>query len=773
MKISELLAFVDSVKPNAFPASSKVAWLNEVEGMVWCDVMLLSPLEFKAYTYDESTGEGDCELLVYAPHNKLYNVYLSAMIDFYNGEYDKYQNSITMFNSHFGEYMRWYAMHYRPADGEFKYMGEYITAYGIAVKHGFEGTEEEWLESLRGTVDEEMVKEFIEDYLEENPIPAPVTSVNGKTGAVELSAEDVGALPESTSIPANTSDLKNDSGFITKAVADLLNYYTKDETLSKDEINAKISAIPKFAISVVSSLPTSNISTTTIYLVGGGEGDDLYTEYVYTGGKWEILGSQKVDLTGYATETWVNTQLSSYIKSSELDAAISAALAEAKASGEFDGADGADGVSVTSVEQTTTSTADGGTNVITVTLSNGQAFQFNVKNGSKGSTGEQGIQGEKGADGAKGEKGDKGDTGSAGEDGNGIASAVLNSDYTLTLTFTDGTSYTTPSIRGAAGAAGDKGADGTSVTITSTRHSNGVTIITFSDGTVVNIPDGLQGTSGINGADGTDGVSVTSVEQTTTSTADGGTNVITVTLSNGQAFQFNVKNGSKGSQGEQGENGEKGDTGDKGDSVTVTSVSESSEDGGENVVTFSDGKTVTIKNGSKGSTGDKGENGEDGYSIHYATVSADPDGNYECAGDPADIKIGDLILDDDGSGNIYQVTTSEVSPILCTLLYSIKGDKGATGADGTSVTVSKVTESTASGGTNVVTFSDGSTLNVKNGTDGADGAKGDKGDTGPAYTLTSSDKTAIATEVKNSLPTLTMTGTDEDGATHTWTIYGS
>lgn len=32
--------------------------------------------------------------------------------------------------------------------------------------------------------------------------------------------------------------------------------------------------------------------------------------------------------------------------------------------------------------------------------------------------------------------------------GNGIASAILNDDYTLTLNFTDGTSYTSPSIRG-------------------------------------------------------------------------------------------------------------------------------------------------------------------------------------------------------------------------------------------------------------------------------------------------------------------------------------
>lgn len=65
-------------------------------------------------------------------------------------------------------------------------------------------------------------------------------------------------------------------------------------------------------------------------------------------------------------------------------------------------------------------------------------------------------------------------------------------------------------------------------------------------------------------------------------------------------------------QGEPGPKGDKGDTGSAGKdgtSVTVKSVSESTTDGGSNVVTFSDGKTVTIKNGSKGSTGAKGADG--------------------------------------------------------------------------------------------------------------------------------------------------------------------
>lgn len=51
-------------------------------------------------------------------------------------------------------------------------------------------------------------------------------------------------------------------------------------------------------------------------------------------------------------------------------------------------------------------------------------------------------------------KGDKGDT------GNGIASTTLNSDYTLTITYTDGTSWTSTPIRGATGATGSTGPQG-------------------------------------------------------------------------------------------------------------------------------------------------------------------------------------------------------------------------------------------------------------------------------------------------------------------------
>lgn len=65
--------------------------------------------------------------------------------------------------------------------------------------------------------------------------------------------------------------------------------------------------------------------------------------------------------------------------------------------------------------------------------------------------------------------------------------------------------------------------------------------------------------------------------------------------------------------GPQGETGSAGADGIDGTSVAVASVSQSTEDSGSNVVTFSDGTTLTVKNGSKGSTGAAGAAGQDGY----------------------------------------------------------------------------------------------------------------------------------------------------------------
>lgn len=99
------------------------------------------------------------------------------------------------------------------------------------------------------------------------------------------------------------------------------------------------------------------------------------------------------------------------------------------------GGGGADGRGIASIEQTTTSTEDGGINEVTQTLTDGTTAVFQIRNGSKGSqgvqgergpqgiqgiqgeTGPQGLQGPQGIQGPKGDKGDTGDTGPQGPKG--------------------------------------------------------------------------------------------------------------------------------------------------------------------------------------------------------------------------------------------------------------------------------------------------------------------------------------------------------------------
>ncbi|HMM05260.1 MAG TPA: hypothetical protein PKD52_01085 [Clostridiales bacterium] len=228
MTIKEIMAFVDDIKPNAFSNQQKTVWLNEVEGMVQTDVMLLAPSTVVSYVYEAawsgtgiafpdsatlvfptspqfraggtvtitglldyaSNNQRDVQVksisvdgrtlhfeegtfglwgdiaetatatvtfdgsntmpLIEAPHHKIYYTYLMAMIDFANGEYGKYQNTMTLFNTFLSGFSKWYVENYQPGNGKCLNKGYYLSAYAIAVKHGFYGSEEDFLYSLKG-----------------------------------------------------------------------------------------------------------------------------------------------------------------------------------------------------------------------------------------------------------------------------------------------------------------------------------------------------------------------------------------------------------------------------------------------------------------------------------------------------------------------------------------------------------------------------------------------------------------------------------------------
>ena len=114
MTVNEAIAAADAVKPNAYDSAAKLRWLNEVEGRVRVQIHLTDPEDLTPYALP---ADGTEALLAPAPFDKLYPAYLEAMIDYANGEYDRYQATAAMFNQCFAEYMRWYATNERPADG--------------------------------------------------------------------------------------------------------------------------------------------------------------------------------------------------------------------------------------------------------------------------------------------------------------------------------------------------------------------------------------------------------------------------------------------------------------------------------------------------------------------------------------------------------------------------------------------------------------------------------------------------------------------------------
>ncbi len=112
------------------------------------------------------------------------------------------------------------------------------------------------------------------------------------------------AKAQTGDIPTKLSQLENDAGFITIAVDNLINYYKSSQLYTRTEVDAKLSAIPKFAIVAVDALPTENISETTIYLLKEQEsGTNKCSEWVYMNGAWEKLGDIDIDLSGYLKKT--------------------------------------------------------------------------------------------------------------------------------------------------------------------------------------------------------------------------------------------------------------------------------------------------------------------------------------------------------------------------------------------------------------------------------------------------------------------------------------
>lgn len=120
MTIAALLAKVDRLKPNQIAEADKLAWLSNLDLLIFTTLFQThasddtTPTEFTGY--DDSTDKDTTELLVAAPYDELYLYCLYMEIDRTNMENTKYNNSTSSFNTAYDKYAAYYNRTHLPND---------------------------------------------------------------------------------------------------------------------------------------------------------------------------------------------------------------------------------------------------------------------------------------------------------------------------------------------------------------------------------------------------------------------------------------------------------------------------------------------------------------------------------------------------------------------------------------------------------------------------------------------------------------------------------
>ena len=122
MKIIEAINRIDSLKHNTYTQNEKVAWLSRLDSMVKRLIIDTheggDEVEFTGYNDSQDLNQ---DMLVPAPFDEIYLRWLEAQIDYTNGEYDKYNNSILMYQAAYDAYANYYNRNHMPKGKKFNF----------------------------------------------------------------------------------------------------------------------------------------------------------------------------------------------------------------------------------------------------------------------------------------------------------------------------------------------------------------------------------------------------------------------------------------------------------------------------------------------------------------------------------------------------------------------------------------------------------------------------------------------------------------------------
>lgn len=114
MTLAEIIAEVNTLRPNQFTAEQLTGWVNEVERRAVEQVInraLGNALEWEPYKYAEADT---AELLIPDEHKDVYVTWLFAKMDYINAEIDRYNADATMHGAAWKDYASEYRRTHYP-----------------------------------------------------------------------------------------------------------------------------------------------------------------------------------------------------------------------------------------------------------------------------------------------------------------------------------------------------------------------------------------------------------------------------------------------------------------------------------------------------------------------------------------------------------------------------------------------------------------------------------------------------------------------------------
>lgn len=113
MTIIEAISRVDNLKPNIYDQETKIRWLSQLDGQIQQVLFRYDNGSSGFAGYDPDTPL-QTQLLLSHPYDSLYQRWLEAQIDLANGEIERYNISITLYNNDYDRFVRDYGRSHMP-----------------------------------------------------------------------------------------------------------------------------------------------------------------------------------------------------------------------------------------------------------------------------------------------------------------------------------------------------------------------------------------------------------------------------------------------------------------------------------------------------------------------------------------------------------------------------------------------------------------------------------------------------------------------------------